>query len=336
MTTANINSTRFLITALAWLLTSAANPVLGQQSAKDLVSSDFEYFGRKSTFTLGSAFNTLALFSPFDNPAGLAFTTDNHIAFDLATTGTGVGHHITLAAPNFAISSGSQTHKTFGDEYREKSFFRLAYGLGFGSSGPSDGFSFAVGAALTRKVDSVFAISSDTTQQNQGIRVQALMMETGAIVNIGAHRISVYVQDITLNGDDVYVPRFVVGYGMVTTFGTRIAVNALPGAGYVGKIPIAGDSSSTGTVTALGLQFGVGQSFFDSRLDTRIQLSSFFSSSGEATMQNITGGIGYRLAPRRSSRLAAIIFDTEFSYTLSFLALPNINGAHLFGLVKYF
>ena len=327
MTLNRTTFTRFLVAAVAWLLTLAAEPVLGQLTDKELISRDFEYFGRKSTFTLGSAFNTLAIFSPFDNPAGLAFTTDNHISFDLATTVTGSGHHITLAAPNFAISSGNQTHDSAGDEYREKSFFRLAYGLGFGSGGPSEGLSFAVGAALTRKVDSVFAITSftDTTQLGQGVRAQALMLEAGAIVNLGTHRISLYIHDIILNGDDVYVPRFVIGYRMVTSFGTRVAVNALPGAGY-------GESGQT----ALGFQLGVGQSFFDSRLDTRIQLSSFFSSEGEATMQNITGGIGYRLAPRRSSRLAAIILDTEFSYTLSFLALPNINGGHLFGLVKHF
>ncbi|MCH7574313.1 MAG: hypothetical protein IIA59_04220 [Candidatus Marinimicrobia bacterium] len=337
MTLTNIKSTRILI-AVAWMLILAPKPVIGQ-STKDLISRDFEYFGRKSTFTLGSAFNTLAIFSPFDNPAGLAFTTDNHISFDLATTVTGSGHHITLAAPNFAISSGNQTHDTADDEYREKSFFRLAYGLGFGSGGPSEGLSFAVGAALNRKVDSVFVFdsSADTTQSGQGIRVQALMLEAGAIVNLGAHRISVYMHDIFLSGDsaDVYVPRFVIGYSTVTNFGTRVAVNILPGAGYVGK-NIIENGDTTAAITTFGFQLGVGQSFFDSRLDTRIQLSSFFSDSGKATMQNITGGIGYRLAPRRSSRLAAIILDTEFSYTLSFLALPNSIGGHLFGLVKHF
>ena len=329
-----ITSARLSVALTAWLVLMTAGPLMGQltdhetQEAKDIISHDFEFFGRKSPLTLGSAFNALATFSPLDNPAGLAYTSDNHISFDLATTGAGTGHHLTFAAPNFALSSGDQRHDPIGEPSRMKSYFRLAYGLGFGSSGQSDGLSFALGTAINRKVDSVTIVTSaffDSVQQNQVIGAQALTAEVGGIINLGRHRISIHVHDIVISGDKVYTARLVVGYSTVTIFGTRVAFQGMPGAGY-------GESGET----ALGFRLGVGQSFFDSRLDTRMQLNSFFDKGGEATMQNITGGIGYRLAPKKFSGLAAAIFDTEFSYTLSVLALPNINGAHLIGLIKYF
>ena len=46
--------------------------------------------------------------------------------------------------------------------------------------------------------------------------------------------------------------------------------------------------------------------------------------------------MGYRLKPTNVSGVLAALLDTEFSYTLSFLALPNIIGTHMFALVKYF
>ena len=50
-------------------------------------------------------------------------------------------------------------------------------------------------------------------------------------------------------------------------------------------------------------------------------------------MQNISGGVGYRpLVPIEYSFLQ----DIEFSYALSFLALPKNVGTHVLTLTKYF
>ena len=49
----------------------------------NLSFDDYKTFGRKAPMTLGSTFSTLGHFTPLENPADLAFVTDNRIAFGL-------------------------------------------------------------------------------------------------------------------------------------------------------------------------------------------------------------------------------------------------------------
>lgn len=51
-------------------------------------------------------------------------------------------------------------------------------------------------------------------------------------------------------------------------------------------------------------------------------------------MQNISASIGYRLNPKKGTR--TFLKDVEFSYALSFLALPRNVGTHMLVITKYF
>ena len=130
--------------------------------------------------------------------------------------------------------------------------------------------------------------------------------------------------DVHLAGDDRYPTRFVLSYRTVTSFGLRLAIQGLPGTGY-GVVP-----------AAFGLRLGLAQSFLNGRLDSRLQLGSFYDTHLVATMQSLTAGVGYRLKPSKVGGAMSSLLDTEFSYTLSFLYKPNIIGTHMFAIAKYF
>jgi hypothetical protein len=83
----------------------------------------------------------------------------------------------------------------------------------------------------------------------------------------------------------------------------------------------------------LGLNIAAEQSLFNHRLVSRVQLTSFFDGSN-ATMQNVSGGIGYR--PRFKNNKLLFLEDLEISYSLSFLSLPVNIGIHLVVITKYF
>ncbi len=278
---------------------------------------DYETFGRKAPMTLGSSFSTLGHFSPLENPADLAFVTDNRIAFGFSASGQGVGNYLNFVAPNFSISGAAQDCQNDSRYTHTKKLLQFSFGFAIGDPAPPEGWALAFGLALNPKSDAVDKFfGSDTSE--------ALAVNIGGVLKIGRSKIELNILDI-LPSDTTYPIRFILGYRTVTRFGLRLAVQGMPGTGYG-----ASDESN------LGLKMGLAQSFFNGRLDSRVQLVSFFDGDMNATMQCITGGVGYRLKPKKVRGVIAALLDTEFSYTMSFLAIPNIIGTHMFAVVKYF
>ncbi len=279
---------------------------------------DYQTFGRKAPMTLGSSFSTLGNFSPLENPADLAFVTDNRIAFGFSASGQGVGNYLNFVAPNFSISGAVQDCENDSGYTHTKKLLQFSFGFAIGDPAPPESWALAFGLALNPKSDAVEKFfGSDTSE--------ALAVNIGGVFKIGRSKIELNILDIVLSGDEGYRMRFIFGYRTVTRFGMRLAVQGMPGTGYG-----ASDESN------LGLKMGLAQSFFNGRLDSRVQLVSFFDGDMNATMQCITGGVGYRLKPKKVRGVIAALLDTEFSYTMSFLAIPNIIGTHMFAVVKYF
>ncbi|MCH8838401.1 MAG: hypothetical protein IIA60_11490 [Candidatus Marinimicrobia bacterium] len=278
-------------------------------------TDDYTIFGRKAPMTLGSSFSALGSFSPYENPADLAFVMDNSVAFNLSASDRGLGHHISFTGPNFSLSSAFQEGRNETENSHAKKLLSFSFGFALGDPASVESWALALGLAINRKSDAVEGLLVTDT-------VEALTASLGAVFKIGQSKIELNILDLKLSGDDGYEMRFVLGYRTVTRFGLRLAFQGMPGTGY--------DQSN------FGLKIGLAQSLFNARLDSRLQLVSFFSEEGEATMQNITAGVGYRLKPKNVRGALASLLDTEFSYTLSFLAVPNVIGTHMFALVKYF
>ncbi|MCH7528163.1 MAG: hypothetical protein IH972_01280 [Candidatus Marinimicrobia bacterium] len=290
-------------------------------------TDDYTIFGRKAPMTLGSSFSALGSFSPYENPADLAFVMDNSVAFNLSASDRGLGHHISFTGPNFSLSSAFQEGQNKDGYTHTKKLLRFSFGFALGDPASAESWALALGLAINRKSDAVEPFlgtdSADALGANFiGDSVEALTASLGAVFKIGRSKIELNILDLKLSGDDGYELRFVLGYRTVTRFGLRLAFQGMPGTGY--------------NQSDFGLKIGLAQSLFNARLDSRLQLVSFFSEEGEATMQNITAGVGYRLKPKDVRGALASLLDTEFSYTLSFLAVPNVIGTHMLALVKYF
>lgn len=322
------------LVGLAMLLGGVVYPqtLFGQDGEYNLTMDDYTIFGRKAPMTLGSSFSALGSFSPYENPADLAFVMDNSIALNLSASDRGLGHHISFTGPNFSLSSAFQESKNANDNPLTKKLLRFSFGFALGDPAPPESRALAFGLALNPKSDVLRYPVTDTLSADtidvynwNADTVQALAANFGVVVKLGRSKIELNILDIVLSDDEGYKMRFVLGYRTVTQFGLRLAVQGMPGTGYGGT-----------DTTSFGLKIGLAQSLFDGRLDSRLQLESFFNGTGKATMQCITGGVGYRLKPKNVSGALASLLDTEFSYTLSFLAVPNIIGTHMFALVKYF
>ncbi len=295
----------------------------------NLSFDDYKTFGRKAPMTLGSTFSTLGHFTPLENPADLAFVTDNRIAFGLLASGQGIGNYLNFVAPNFSISGAAQDCRNDSGQTHEKKLLQFSFGFAIGDAASPEGWALALGLALNPKSDGIETLFHTDTNDVvvydcDGDTARALAANIGAVFKLGRSKIELNILDI-LPSDTTYPRRYILGFRTVTRFGMRLAVQGMPGTGY-------GPSDES----FLGLKMGLAQSFFNARLDTRLQLVSFFNSSMQATMQSITGGVGFRLKPTNASGVLAALLDTEFSYTLSFLAVPNIIGTHMLAVVKYF
>ncbi|MBA7645960.1 hypothetical protein ES703_53720 [subsurface metagenome] len=303
----------------------------GQNVKYNVSLDDYKTFGRKAPMTLGSSFSTLGHFSPLENPADLAFVTDNRIAFGFSAGGQGVGNYLNFIAPNFSISGAAQDCENDSGYTHTKKLLQFSFGFAIGDPAPPEGWALAFGLALNPKSDAVETLFRYDTAQVAiativGDTTRALAANIGGVFKIGRSKIELNILDIELFSDSTKYPiRFVLGFRTVTRFGLRLAVQGMPGKGY-------GASKES----ILGLKMGLAQSFFNGRLDSRVQLVSFFDGDMNATMQSITGGVGYRLKPKKVRGVIAALLDTEFSYTMSFLAVPNIIGTHMFAIVKYF
>jgi len=291
-------------------------------SQQDFLSEDYKIFGRKEPISQGSLFGVVGANTILINPANIAYITDNRINFGGGLSEIGYGSFISWMAPNVSISSASQTldlNEVRNGQHHEKKFLHFCFGvssndLGFGSGEKT----VALGVAVKRQAD----ILSDA-DENKIAGGNAVSIDLGLIVKMKAITFEVAVVD--LNNPELsdsklsYDRGFIFGGRLTTKSGLTIALQGIGGNTYA-------DSD-------FGLNLGAEQSFFNHRLVSRLQLTSFFMGS-QATMQNISGGVGYRLNPKYG--LVSFLQDLEFSYALSFLAMPNNVGTHLVAITKYF
>lgn len=286
----------------------------------DFISEDYKNFGRKTPVTTGSAFSALGTSTIFVNPANLAFVADNQITFGGNVSDRGRGMFISWTAPNLSISSADQriTLNDTSSQDHKKQLLNFCFALSTDDIDfPSDNFAIAAGFAIKRQVDWLYDVN------NQKIGGNAISIDVGFLIKWKQIAFEVTALDINnpqLGDSDIHYGRgFIVGGRYTTPAGFMIALQGIGGDTYAGS--------------DLGLNIAAEQSFFNYRLVSRVQLTSFFDGSN-ATMQNVSGGIGYR--PRFKDNKLSFLEDLELSYSLSFLALPMNIGTHLVVITKYF
>ncbi len=285
------------------------------------LEADYQTFGRKDPASLGSVFSSLSTNTIFLNPAQVAFANDNRINIGLGISGIGNGRFISWMAPNLAISSSNQNsdRSDLSGRSHEKKLLHFAFGISsqdLGYSGKNQ--TFGLGLAIKRQSDRLTPGFDGELQGGSAVSV-----DLGLLYKWNRFELEMILVDVNtpqLSDSEVSYGRgFVVGSRFTTLAGLTIALQGVGGNGYAGS--------------DFGLSFGAEQSFMDQRLVARLQLTSFFSGS-EAAMQNISANIGYRLDPQHE--LVSFLKDLEFSYALSFLALPNNVGTHMVVVTKYF
>jgi hypothetical protein len=286
----------------------------------DFISEDYKNFGRKIPVTTGSAFSALGTSTIFVNPANLAFVADNQINYGGNVSDQGGGMFIAWTAPNLSISSADQKltlNDATGQEHK-KQLLNFCFALSTEDIGYSgDNFAIAAGFAIKRQADWLYDANS------QRIGGDAISIDVGFLFKWNLFAFELTALDINspqLGDSGIQYGRgFIVGGRYTTPAGFMIALQGIGGDTYAGS--------------DLGLNIAAEQSFFNHRLVSRVQLTSFFDGSN-ATMQNVSGGIGYR--PRFKNNKLMFLEDLEFSYSLSFLALPVNIGTHLVVITKYF
>lgn len=288
---------------------------------QNFLADDYKIFGRKEPFSLGSLFSTLGTGSILVNPANVAFVSDNRITFGAGGSGIGDGAFISWMAPNLSISSSEQKveRSDLSGINHEKQLLHFSFGmtasnLGYGNENRDLG----IGIAIKRQADRLVNLNDDKTAGGNSLSVDlGLLYKWDSLV---LEMVLVDINNPKLSDSDVSYGRgLLLGGRFTTPTGLTIALQGITGNAYA-------DSD-------FGLRFGAEQSFMDNRLVSRLQLTSFYAGS-QATMQNISASIGYRLNPK--NRLATFLKDLEFSYALSFLALPQNVGTHLVVVTKYF
>jgi hypothetical protein len=289
------------------------------RSQEDIVYTDYMTFGRKEPASLGSVFSALANEPIFLNPANVAMITDNRITIGGSTSDLGTSYMLAWTAPNISISSAMHKASINDSAYNEyqKELLKFSFGLS------SDDLGFhikntclALGVAVKRLSD---IVSSPEKPEFGG---EAMSIDLG--FNIYWQFMAFEMAVLNINSPNMGETD--LSYSRAFSFTTRYVSPT----GFM--IALQGINSTTYAGSDIGINLAAQQSFYDQRLTSRIQLTSFFSGT-EATMQNISGSVGYRpVVPEKLYFLQ----DLEFSYALSFLALPQNVGTHLIVLTKYF
>ena len=305
--------TRTFVTILIFIFSEIC---AGQNS---IIDSDYLIFGRKEPASLGSVFSALGNEPVFLNPAGVALVTDNRITLAGNASDLGTGYMLSWTAPNLSISSAMHSSTLEDPDYSEykKELLKFSFGL----SNEDIGYRFskmvlAFGISVKRMADRLSAgqqktFGGDAIGVDLGFHLswQSLSFELAAI-NVNTPNLG----DTGLSYAPVY----------------SICTRYRSPSGFV--IAFQGLNSSTYAGSDFGINVAAEQTFLQHRLTSRLQLTSFFNGT-EATMQNISGNIGYR--PEVPPELY-FLQDFEINYTLSFLAMPKNVGIHMIALTKYF
>lgn len=309
---------KHLITIMSTSILFLSSSVSAQD---DFLTGDYKIFGRKEPISLGSVFGALGSSSILVNPANVAFVSDNRINLGHGASGIGNGTFISWMAPNLSISSSTQhVAKNMGTGIdHEKQLLHFCFGISTKDLGYiSKNTTIGVGLAIKRQADRLVDVDDEEI-----IGGNALSIDLGVLFKwkrISLEMVMVDMNSPNLSDSDLSYGRgFILGGRFTTPAGLTIALQGIGGNSYA-------DSD-------FGLSFGAEQSFMDHRLVARLQLTSFYAGS-DATMQNISASIGYRLDPK--NRLTTFMKDLELSYALSFLSLPNNIGTHMVIVTKYF
>jgi hypothetical protein len=304
---------RLYLTALIFLFSEIC---AGQNS---IIDSDYLIFGRKEPASLGSVFSALGNEPVFLNPAGVALVTDNRVTIGGNASDLGTGYMISWTAPNLSISSAMHSSilkDSSFDEYK-KELLKFSFGLSNEDIGYRFGHTvMALGISVKRMADRL------TSSQQANFGGDAIGIDLG--FHLSWQSLSFELAAINVNTPKLGETG--ISYAPVYSICTRYRSSS----GFV--IAFQGLNSSTYAGSDFGINVAAEQTFLEHRLISRLQLTSFFNGT-EATMQNISGNVGYR--PEVPSELY-YLQDIELSYTLSFLAMPRNVGIHMIVITKYF
>lgn len=289
------------------------------QAQEDIVYTDYMLFGRREPASLGSVYSALANEPIFFNPASVALVTDNRITIGGSVSDLGNSYMLSWTAPNLSVSSAM--HSTDVDDSTYQEYRKELLKFSFAISNEDLGFhlnNIFVGFGIAAKWMSDHLFDAD----NKEFGGNAVSMD------VGLHLTWQYLSfELTaLNINQPKIGETDLSYARAFSFCTRYRARS----GFM--IAVQGINSSTYAGSDFGINIAAQQGFFSQRLISRLQLTSFFKGS-EATMQNISGNVGYR--PLMPSQLD-FLEDVEISYTLSFLSMPQTIGTHLIVLTKYF
>jgi hypothetical protein len=285
----------------------------------DLIYSDYMTFGRREPASPGNVFSALADQPVFLNPANVALVTDNRITLGGGYSDLGESYVLSWTAPNLSISSARHTASLKDSVYKEyrKELLKFSFAVSTRDLNITiKDVSMSAGIAVKTLADRLF------DNEDKEFGGDALSIDVGFHVSWRSFALEMAMLNLNMpkigETDLNYARTFSVVGRYRSPSGFILAVQGL--------------SSSTYAGSDIGINLAAQQAFWDNRLISRVQLTSFFSGT-VATMQNISGSIGYRplVAPD-----LIILQDIEVSYTLSFLAMPQTVGTHLVVLTKYF
>ena len=301
-----------------FLLALLITTVYGQDNQ---LEDDYIYFGRKEPLSLGSSFSGLGTSTLFVNPANAAYISDNRISVGGIGSGVGYGYYISWLAPNFGVNNAEQETKTdadTGDTYKKK-VLQFNFGIASTDFGVgNEDLSFAIGVSVNHKSDYLYDEFDERIAGGS-----ANTMDIGVLIKVKVIVLELAVLDFNepkIKDTDLYYKRgIIVGGRYQNKSGLIISAQGLSGNRYANS--------------DFGFNLCAEQSFFEQRLISRLQLTSFYDGS-EAVMQNLCGSVGYRFSSK--GRMVWFLKDLEFSYALSFLTIPNNVGTHMVVMTKYF
>ncbi len=265
-----------------------------------IINTDYMIFGRKEPASLGSVFSALGNEPIFLNPAGVALVTDNRITIGGNASDLGNGYMLSWTAPNISISSARHLSNLDDSTYREykKEMLKFSFGISNDDLGYKlSNMALAFGISVKRLADRL------TDVQNVTFGGDAIGVDLG--IHISWQYLTFELTSININS-----PRLGntdLSYARTFSICTRYRSPS----GFV--IAFQGLNSSTYAGSDFGINIAAQQSFMEHRLISRVQLTSFFNGT-EATMQNISGNVGFR--PEVPPDLY-FLQDFEISYTLS-------------------
>ena len=295
--------------------------ITGLYAQDSRFDEDYKYFGRKEVMTMGTVFSTLGTSSFMTNPANIALVTDNRISTGFCASDVGQGFYLAWVAPNFSISNADQRNPANSDANEDFKKKVIQFNFGFSTADfglTSDQYFIAAGINLKRQTDLIYDANDAKIAGGPAIAYDLGILVKWRVLVLEAALLDINTPEF---GDarDTYEQGYLFGARYENENGLKIGLQGLSGDRYMG--------------TDLGLNIGVEQGFFERRLVSRLQLTSYYNGF-DAMMQNVSASIGYRFSSK--GRMFRPLKDLELNYALSLLTRPNQIGTHMVVFTKYF